>query len=162
MELFDSRNIFSKQLISFRYNGKLCSLAHLKEIFHIGGEGRNLTPRPLYGTFLITFKIRSWNLVFCAGKHQRIISIMYEAFFILFRVMHFNALLKRVTPQNVKSIFRYNISSKQLISFRYNGKLCSLAHLKEIFHIGGEGRNLTPRPLYGTFLIVHSKYVVGT
>ena len=80
-------------------------------------------------------------------------------FFIIFREMHFNALLKRVTPQNVKSIFRYNISTKQLISFRYNGKLCSLAHLKEIFHIGGEGRNLTPRPLYGTFLIVHSKYV---
>ena len=59
--------------------------------------------------------------------------------------MHFNALSKRVTPQNVKSIFRYNISSKQLIFFRYNGKLCSLANLKEIFHIGGEWRNLTPR-----------------
>ena len=53
--------------------------------------------------------------------------------------MHFNALLKRVKPQNVKSIFRFNISSKQLISLRYNGKLCSLANLKEIFHIGGEG-----------------------
>ena len=76
--------------------------------------------------------------------------------------MHFNALLKRVTPQNVKSIFRYNISSKQLIFFRYYGKLFSLPNLKEIFHIGGEGRNLTPRPLYGTFLMVHSKYVVET
>ena len=76
--------------------------------------------------------------------------------------MHFNALLKRVSPQNVKLIFRYNISSKQLIFFRYNGKLCSLANLKEIFHIGGEGRNLTPRPLYGTFLMGHSKYVVET
>ena len=76
--------------------------------------------------------------------------------------MHFNALLKRVTPQKVKSIFRYNISSKQLIFFSYNGKLCSLANLKEIFHIGGEGRNLTHRPLYGTSLMVHSKYVVET
>ena len=76
--------------------------------------------------------------------------------------MHFNALLKRATPQNVKSIFRYNISEKQLIFFRCNGKLCSLANLKEIFHIGGEGRNFTPRPLYGTFLMVHSKYVVET
>ena len=77
--------------------------------------------------------------------------------------MHFNALLKRVTPQNVKSIFRYNISSKQLIFFRYNGKLCFLANLiEEIFHIGGEGRNLTPRPIYGTFLMVHSKYAVET
>ena len=76
--------------------------------------------------------------------------------------MHFNALLKKVTPQNVKSIFRYNISSKQLIFFRYNGKPCTLANLKEIFHIGGEGRNLTPRPLYATFLMVHSKYVVET
>ena len=76
--------------------------------------------------------------------------------------MHFNALLKRVTLQNVKSIFRYNISSKQLIFFRYNEKLCALCNLKEISHIGGEGRNLTPRPLYGTFLMVHSKYVVET
>ena len=76
--------------------------------------------------------------------------------------MHFNALLKRVTPQNVMSIFRYNISSKQLIFLRYNGKQCSLANLKEIFHIRGEGRNLTPRILYGTFLKVHSKYVVET
>ena len=74
--------------------------------------------------------------------------------------MHFNALLKRVTPQNVKSIFRYTISLKQLIYFRYNEKVCSLANLKEIFYIGGEGRNLTPRPLYGTFLTVHSEYVV--
>ena len=76
--------------------------------------------------------------------------------------MHFNALLKRVTPQNLKSIFRYNISSKQLIFFKYYGKLFSLSNLKEIFHIGGEGRNLTPSPLYGTFLMVHSKYVVET
>ena len=76
--------------------------------------------------------------------------------------MHFNARLRKVTPQNVKSIFRYNISSKQLIFFRYNGKLCSLANLKEIFHIGGEGRNLTPKPLYGTFLMVYSNYVVET
>ena len=76
--------------------------------------------------------------------------------------MHFNALLKKVTPQNVESIFRYNNSSKQLIFFRYYGKLCSLGNLKEIFHIGGEGRNLTPKPLYGTFLMVHSKYVVET
>ena len=76
--------------------------------------------------------------------------------------MHFNALLKRVTSQNVKSIFWYNISSKQLIFPRCNGKLCSLANLKEIFHIGGEGRNLTAWPLYGTFLMVHSKYVVET
>ena len=76
--------------------------------------------------------------------------------------MHFNALLKRVTPQNVKSIFRYNISSKQLTFFRYNGKLCSLANLTEIFHIGSVGRNLTPRPLNGTSLMVHSKYVVET
>ena len=74
--------------------------------------------------------------------------------------MHFNALSKRVTPQNVKTIFRYNISSKQLIFSRYNGKLCSLAKLKESFHIGGEGRKLTPRPPYVTFLMVHSKYVV--
>ena len=65
--------------------------------------------------------------------------------------MHFNALLKRVTPQNVKSIFRYNISSKQLIFLRYNGKLYSLANLKEIFHIGGEGRKLAPRPLHWVF-----------
>ena len=76
--------------------------------------------------------------------------------------MHFNALLKRVTPQNVKSIFRYNISSKQLIFFRYNEKLCSLSNPTEIFHIEGEERNLTPRPQYGTFLMVHSKYVVET
>ena len=76
--------------------------------------------------------------------------------------MHFNALLKRDTPKNVKSIFRYNIFSKQLISFTYNGKLCPLANLKVIFHIGGEGRNLTRRPLYGTFLMAYSKYVVGT
>ena len=82
-------------------------------------------------------------------------------FFILFRVMHFYALLKMVTSQNVKSIFRYIISSKQLIFFRY-GKQCSLAHQKEILHIGGEGRYLTPRPLYGTFLMIHSKYVVET
>ena len=67
-----------------------------------------------------------------------------------------------VTPQNVKSIFRYIISWKQLIFFRYYGKLFSLPNLKEIFHIGGEGRNLRPRPLYGTFLMVHSKYVVET
>ena len=67
-----------------------------------------------------------------------------------------------VTPQNVKSIFRYNISSKQLIFSRYNGKRCSLAKLKESFHIGGEGHNLTPIPLYGTFLMVHSKYGVET
>ena len=73
--------------------------------------------------------------------------------------MHFYALLKRVTPQNEKSIFQYNISSKQLIFFKYNGKLCSVAKLKEIFHNGDEGRNLTPIPLYGTFLMVHSKYV---
>ena len=33
---------------------------------------------------------------------------------------------------------------------------------KKFFHIRGEGRNLTPRPLYGTFLKVHSKYVVET
>ena len=80
--------------------------------------------------------------------------------------MHFNALLnlgfRHFNAQNVKLIFGYNISSKQLIFFRYNGKLCSLANLKEIFHIGGEGRNLTPRPLYGTFLMGHSKYVVET
>ena len=76
--------------------------------------------------------------------------------------MHFNVLLKRVSPQNVKLIFGYNISLKQLIFFRYNGKLCSRANLKEIFHIGSEGRNLTPRPLYGTFLMGHSKYVVET
>ena len=76
--------------------------------------------------------------------------------------MHFNALLKRVTPHNVKSIFRYNISSKQLIFFRFNGKLCSLATLIEIFHIGGEGRKLTPRPPYGTSLMERSKYVVET
>ena len=74
--------------------------------------------------------------------------------------MHFNALLKWVTPQNVKSIFRDNISSKQLIFLRYNGKQCSLANLKEIFQIGGVGRNLTPRFLYGTSLMVHYKYVV--
>ena len=63
---------------------------------------------------------------------------------------------------NVKSIFRLNISSKQLIYFRYNGKPCSLANLKEIFHIEGDGGNLTPRPLYGTLLMVHSKCVVET
>ena len=76
--------------------------------------------------------------------------------------MHFNALSKRVTPQTVKSIFRYNISPKQLIIFRYNGEPCSLANLKEIFHIGGDGGNLTPRRLYGTFLMVHSRCVVET
>ena len=76
--------------------------------------------------------------------------------------MHLNALLKKVKPQNVKSIFRYNISSKQLIFFRYNGKLGFLANPIEIFHIGGEGRNLMPRTIYGTFLVVHLKYVVGT
>ena len=77
--------------------------------------------------------------------------------------MHFNALLRRVSPQNVKSIFRYNISSKQLILYRnIMGNYSSLANLKEIFHIGGEGRNLTPRHLYGTFLMGHSKYVVET
>ena len=76
--------------------------------------------------------------------------------------MHFNALLKWVTPQNVKSIFRENISSKQLISFRCNGELCSLANLLEIFHIRGERRNFAPRPLYGAFLKLHSKYVVET
>ena len=32
----------------------------------------------------------------------------------------------------------------------------------EIIHIGGEGRNLTPRPYNRTFLMVHSKYVDGT
>ena len=42
------------------------------------------------------------------------------------------------------------------------GKLCSLANLKEIFQIGGEGRDLTPRTLYGVFLMIHSKYVVET
>ena len=67
--------------------------------------------------------------------------------------MHFNALLKRLTPKNVKSIFRYNISSKQLILLRYNGKISSLTNLKEIFHIGGEGRNLNPR---GDFLLAHT------
>ena len=46
--------------------------------------------------------------------------------------------------------------------FRYCGKLFSLPNLKEIFHIGDEGRNLTPRTLYGAFLMVHSKYVVET
>ena len=76
--------------------------------------------------------------------------------------MHFNALLKRVKPQNVKSIFRHNISSKQLFFFRNDGKLGSLANLKEIFHIGGEGRKLTPRSLYGNFRMVHAKYVVET
>ena len=76
--------------------------------------------------------------------------------------MHFNARLKRVTPQNVMWIFRNNISSKQLIFLRYNGKLCSFANLKEIFYIGGEGRKLKPKPLYGTLLMVHSKYVVET
>ena len=45
--------------------------------------------------------------------------------------------------------FRDNISSKQLIFLRYNGKQCSLANLKEIFQIGGVGRNLTPRPYMG-------------
>ena len=72
--------------------------------------------------------------------------------------MHFNALLNKVTPQNVKSIFRYNISSKQLIFFIYNGKLCFLANLIEIFHIGCEGRTLTHRPLYANFLMVYAKY----
>ena len=134
-----------------------------KRNFRIGGEGRKLTPRPLYGTFLMVHsKYVVENLIFCAVKNQRIFSVMNWAFFILFRVMHSNALLKRVAPQNVKSIFRYNISSKQLIFFRYNGKLCFLANLKESFHIRGEGRKLTPRPLYGTFLMVHSKYVVET
>ena len=76
--------------------------------------------------------------------------------------MYFNAHLKRVMPQNVKSIFRYNISSKQSIFFRYNGKLCFLANLIEIFHIGREGRTLTPRPLYANFLMAHSKYGVET
>ena len=37
-----------------------------------------------------------------------------------------------------------------------------LPTLKEIFHAGDEGRNLTPIPLYGTFLMVHSKYEVET
>ena len=32
----------------------------------------------------------------------------------------------------------------------------------EIFHIGGEGRKLTPRPLYGTSLMERSKYVAET
>ena len=87
---------------------------------------------------------------------------MYYFFFISLSVMHFNALLKWVTPQNVKSIFRYNISPKQLIFLRYNGKLSSLANLKAIFHIGGEGRKLAPRPLYGTSLMVHSIYGVDS
>ena len=87
---------------------------------------------------------------------------MYYFFFISLSVMHFNALFKRVTPQNVKSILRYNISSKQFIFLRYNWKLCSLANLKEIFHIGGEGRKLAPSPLYGTSLMVHSIYVVDS
>ena len=44
--------------------GNICSLANLKEIFHIGGD--------LTGVTL--------TLVFCAGKHQDIISIMYAFF----------------------------------------------------------------------------------
>ena len=39
--------------------GNYVPLPNLKEIFHIGGEGRNLTPRPLYGIFPnSTFKIQ--------------------------------------------------------------------------------------------------------
>ena len=45
--------------------------------------------------------------------------------------------------------------------FRYNGKQCTLANLRESFRIGGEGRKLTPRPRYGTLIMVRSKYVVG-
>ena len=58
--------------------------------------------------------------------------------------MHFNALLQKDYAAKCEVDFSMQrISSKQLIFFRYNGKLCSLANLKEIFHIGGEGRNLT-------------------
>ena len=111
-------NISSKQLIYFRYNGKPCSLANQKEIFHIGGEGRNLTPRPLYGTFpMVHSKYVVETLFFVLGNTNALSPQCIRIFFILFRVMHLNALSKRVMPQNVKSIFRYNISSKQLIFF---------------------------------------------
>ena len=47
--------------------------------------------------------------------------------------MRFNALLKRVTPQNVKSIFRYNISSKQLIFSDIMGNYVPLQTWKKFF-----------------------------
>ena len=42
------------------------------------------------------------------------------------------------------------------------GNHVPLRNLKEIFHIEGDGGNLTRRSLHGTFLMVHSKYVVET
>ena len=58
--------------------GNYVPLPTYQIIFHIRGEGRNLTPKPLYGTFLMVHaKYVVENLVFCAGKHQRIISLMY-------------------------------------------------------------------------------------
>ena len=97
-----------------------------------------------------------------------------------------------VTTQNVKSIFRYNISSKQFPIFRYNISSkqliffryewetmfpCITCKLFLIFHaseVKGVQLNVNFFPwslanlyegrtfLYGIFLMIHSKYVVET
>ena len=54
-------------------------------------------------------------------------------------------------PQNVKSNLPDKFWSFFIYFFNYDGKVCSLCKLQEIFQIRVEGREIAPRPQFESF-----------